>query len=144
MKGTYTVDASVFLNAFNPQQTGYEVSYRLLYLMHQQAIPIIVPTLLLPEIAATIGRGRRDPVLARQFTTTLSHLPHMVLVPLDLSLAQQAVEVAADYHLRGSDAVYVAVALRFSSILVTLDREQQTRAAGAVAARSPADILNQE
>jgi len=42
---TYTIDASVFLNAFNPYEVGHEESHRLLARLQEQAVPIIVPTL---------------------------------------------------------------------------------------------------
>jgi len=141
MATTYTVDASVFLNAFNPYEAGHEESRRLLARMQDEAVPIIVPTLLLPEVAAAVGRGRDDADLARRFTGTLKQLPHLVLVSLDETLAQQAADIAAQHQLRGSDAVYAAVALRFGSTLVTLDREQRERVADAVTSRLPAEAL---
>jgi predicted nucleic acid-binding protein len=137
----FTVDASVFVNAFNPRELGHADSYRFLEYIKAQAFPIIVPTLLLPEIAAAISRGSRDADLARQFAGAISRLSHLMVVPLDATLAQQSAEVAADYHLRGSDAVCVAVALRFGSTLVTLDQEQLTRVASVLAAQRPVDIL---
>jgi len=142
--GIYTVDASVFLNAFNPYEAGHAESQRLLALLQERAAPIVVPTLLLPEVAAAVSRGRNDADLARRFAATLRQLPHLVLIPLDESLAQQATNVAAQHRLRGSDAVYAAVALRFGSTLVTLDREQRERVAGALSARFPAEVLTEE
>ena len=141
MASLYTIDASVFLNAFNPYEAGQEDSYRLLARLQEQAMPIIVPTLLLPEVAAAVSRGREDEHLAREFATSLSRLPHLVWVPLDTTLAQQAVDVAAQHRLRGSDAIYTAVALRFGSTLVTLDREQRERVSDALTARYPAEAL---
>jgi len=141
MASTYTVDASLFLNAFNPYEEGHEESRRLLARLQEKATPIIVPTLLFPEVAAAVMRGRQDDELAREFAATLSRLPHLVLVPLDTTLAQQAAEVAAQYGLRGSDAVYAAVALRFGSTLITLDREQRERVADALTTRYPAEML---
>jgi predicted nucleic acid-binding protein len=137
----YTIDASVFLNAFNPFEAGHQDSRRLLAWLQAQAIPIIAPTLLLPEAAAVIGRGRDDEALAREFAAALTRLPHLVWVPLDPTLARQAAEVAAQYRLRGSDAVYAAVALRFGSTLVTLDQQQRERVDGVVSTRYPAEIL---
>jgi len=137
----YTIDASVFLNAFNPYEAGHKDSNRLLAWLQEQATPIVVPTLLLPEVAAAVSRGREDENLAREFAASLSRLPHLVLVPLDMALALQAVDVAAQHHLRGGDAVYAAVALRFGSTLVTLDREQRERVAGMLAVRSPTEAL---
>jgi predicted nucleic acid-binding protein len=141
MNGTYTVDASVFLNAFNPYEAGYAESQRLLAQLQSQALPIIVPTLLLAEAAAAIARGRDDADLARAFAAALHRLPHLVWVPVDGTLAQQAADLAAQHRLRGSDAVYVAVALRFGSTLITLDREQRQRTAEAIVARYPAEAL---
>jgi len=138
---TYTVDASVFLNAFNPYEAGHAESNRLLALLQEKAEPVIVPTLLLPEVAGAVARGRQDASLARRFTEALSRLPHLVIVPLDAALADQATGVAADHALRGSDAIYIAVALRFGSTLVTLDREQRERAAGLISICWPAEAL---
>lgn len=141
MANLYTIDASVFLNAFNPYEAGHEESNRLLARLQEQAAPIIAPTLLLPEVAAAASRGREEEALARGFAAALSRLPYLVLVPLDAVLAQQAVDVAARHRLRGSDAVYVAVALRFGCSLVTLDREQRERASHALTARYPGEVL---
>jgi len=141
MPTTYTVDASVFLNAFNPYEAGHEESRRLLARMQEQAIPIIVPTLLFPEVAAAISRGRGNADLACRFVATLARLPYLVLMPLDETLARQSADVAAQHRLRGSDAVYVTVALRFGSTLVTLDREQRDRVDSVVPARLPAEAL---
>jgi predicted nucleic acid-binding protein len=141
MPTTYTIDASVFINAFVPTEAGHAESHRLLAALQEKAAPIIVPTLVLPEVAAAVARGQNDAELARRFAATLSHLPHLVLVPVDETLAQQAADLAAQHRLRGSDAVYAAVALRFGSMLVTLDRLQLERAAGVVSTRWPVEAL---
>jgi len=137
----YTVDASVFVNAFNPIEIGHAESNRLLAELKTQGLPIVVPTLVFPEIAATISRVLGDAALARTFANTLREWPGLVIVALDDALSRQAVEAAAQYRLRGSDAVYVAVALRFGCALVTLDQEQRRRAASAMVAQSPAEAL---
>ena len=144
MPTTYTIDASVFTNAFNPAEPGHAESNRLLALLQEKSTPIIVPALVLPEVAAAVARGQDDTELARRFAATLSQLPHLVLVPLDTTLAQQAADLAAQHRLRGSDAVYAAVALRFGSVLVTLDRQQRERVAQAVTTRWPAEALAEQ
>jgi predicted nucleic acid-binding protein len=141
MAGPYVIDASVFLNAFNPSEPGSQLSLQLLESLQAQAIPLIAPTLLLPETAAAISRGQSDPGLARQFATTLARLPHLVLVTLDVLLAQQAVDFAAFHRLRGSDSVYAAVAHRFACPLVTLDREQHDRISTILKTYYPAELI---
>ena len=137
----FTIDASVFLNAFNPDEQHHRDSLRLLSRLREQAAPMVVPTLLLPEVAASISRVRGDSDLALQFTAELERLPHLTLVTLDPALARQATEVAANYRLRGGDAVYVAVALRFGSTLITLDQEQRERVAEVLPTRYPIEAL---
>lgn len=141
MARPFTVDASVFLNAFNPSETGHEESKRAMAWLQEQAIPMIVPTLVLPEVAATIRRVRGDETLARDFAGALSRLPNLMLINLDSTLAQQAADAAAQYRLRGSDAVYAAVAIRFGTVLMTLDREQYERLGQVVTSRYPVEVL---
>jgi predicted nucleic acid-binding protein len=143
MAKTYTVDASVFLNGFNPYEAGHEQSNRMLAGMQAEAVPIIVPTLLLPEVAAAVSRGRDDTDLARGFAAALRRLPHLVVIPLDETLADQAADLVAQYRLRSSDAVYAAVALRFGSTLVTLDQEQRERVADVLPTRLPVEALRE-
>ena len=104
-----------------------------------------MPTLLLPEAAPAIGLSDRARPWrfwpGRTFVVALRRLPHPVWVPLDEGLAGQAADAAAEHGLQGSDAVYLAVALRFGSTLITLDREQRERVAPTAVARTPAEML---
>ncbi len=142
MPGPFVIDASVFLNAFNPIEKGSEISKELLIRLQGKGVPLIAPTLLLPETAAAICRGQDNPELARRFTLALGRLPHLTLVPLDLLLARQASDLAALYRLRGSDSVYVAVAQRFACPLITLDRQQHDRAREALETFYPEEVLS--
>lgn len=137
---TFTVDASVFLNAFNPYEKGHDASHALLASFAEHAIPVIVPNLLRVEVAAAVARGRGDADLARRFAEGLLRLPHLVAVPLDDRLAATAAGLAADRRLRGADAVYGAVALRFGSSLVTRDREQRDRLAEVIPTFLPSEV----
>lgn len=142
MAVTYTIDASVFVNAFNSYELGHANSSRFLEYIKAQAFPIIVPTLVLPEVAAAVSRGSRNATLARKLVNAVGRLPNLLVVSVDDVLARQAADVAADYRLRGSDAVYVAVALRFGATLVTLDQEQAARVASVLTTQDPLEALN--
>jgi predicted nucleic acid-binding protein len=142
MPGTYTLDTSIFLSAFNAYDAGHEECHRLLSRLQEGATPIVVPTHLLSEVAAVISRGRQDGPLASEFADTLSRLPHLIWVPVDMILAHQASALAAKHRLRGSDALYAAVAIRFGSTFVTLDREQRKRVSDALPTLYPAEALD--
>ena len=47
----YTVDASVWVNAFDQREPGHLVSRQFLEVLRDQALPIIVPNLVLVEVA---------------------------------------------------------------------------------------------
>ena len=141
MPGPYTIDASVFLNAFIPSESGHSESKELLNRLRGEGVPMIAPTLLLPEAAAAISRVQNDPKLAIQFAEMLSRLPYLTLVPLDKLLAEQSLNAAAFYRARGSDAVYIAVAQRYATALVTLDKQQHQRANTVLQTYFPKDLL---
>ncbi|MGZ9236067.1 MAG: PIN domain-containing protein [Anaerolineales bacterium] len=48
-------------------------------------------------------------------------------IDVDETVATLAVDIAANHRMRGSDAFYAAVALRFGTEWVTLDKEQLDR-----------------
>jgi len=136
----YTVDASVFLNAFHPHEEGHEESRTLLERLRESAVPMVVPNLLRVEGAAAIARDRQDRALASRFAEALLRVPRLLVIPLDDPLAATAAGIAADHRVRAADAVYGAVALRFGSTLVSRDREQLERLVAVVPTRRPADV----
>ena len=137
MKSPVTVDASVFVNAFSPEEDGSDKSMTFLSQLSKDGIPLIQPTLFLPEIAASIARKQDDAQAALELELELKNFLDLTLIDLDESLADFASEVAAKHRLRGSDAVYAAVALRFGTQLITLDREQLERLPKVLQVRTP-------
>jgi predicted nucleic acid-binding protein len=137
MNPPVTIDASVFVSAFTPSEPAHQESRAFMINVQSQAVPIIVPILVLPEISAAFSRGQSKPELGPAFVTELRNLPHTTFIDVDDSLASLAAEIAAKHRLRGSDAVYAAVALRFGSELITLDREQLERLPKVAAVKIP-------
>lgn len=141
MAATYTLDASVVVSAVRNEEPGHAESRQLMDRLRESATPVIVPTLLLPEAAAALRRVTGDAALAERFVAALQRLPNVVWVAVDSVLARQAAELAGEHALRGSDAVYAAVARRFGSTLVTLDQQQLERSAGAIETRGPDEAI---
>jgi predicted nucleic acid-binding protein len=137
MNPPVTFDASVIVSAFTPGEPAHAESKAFMMEVRRQAIPIIVPTLLLPEVSAAFSRGQGKPELGIEFARVLQNFPNTTFVELNSSLADAAVEIAANHRLRGSDSVYVAVASRFGTELITLDREQLERLPKIIPVRKP-------
>jgi predicted nucleic acid-binding protein len=137
----YTIDASVWVNGFDQREPGHQISRQVLELLSQQSIPIVVPNLVLAEVAGAISRTRNDPTQAQMFAVALNNLPNVTVMPLDEMLAHQTLALAAQHGLRGADAVYASVAMHAGCTLITLDNEQLTRLAGVVTTQTPAAAL---
>lgn len=137
----YAVDASVWVNAFDQREPNFKTSWRFLQALHEQALPVVVPNLLLVEVAGAISRTRNEPVRAQEFATAVAQLPSVTLLPLDGKLAEEARNLAAQNGLRGADAVYAAVALHADCTLVSLDQEHLTRLTSVVPVCAPAAAL---
>jgi predicted nucleic acid-binding protein len=137
----YTVDASVWANGFDQREAGHAMRRQVLEVPRTRALPIVVPNLVLAEVAGAISRTRNDPVRAEAFATTLGRLPNVTVVALDVALGHQARALAAQYGLRGADAMYAAVAQQAGCTLISLDHEQLTRLGSIVMVRTPAAVL---
>lgn len=137
MNSPVTVDASVFVNAFSPTEEGSIQSLEYIIKLRNEGIPLLQPTLFLPEVIASVARKKGDARLALELAKELRNFSSLTLISLDENLADFASEVAANHRLRGSDAVYAAIALRFGAELITLDREQLERLPKVLSVRSP-------
>ena len=120
----YTVDASVWVNAFDQREPGHDTSREVLERLRDRALPVFVPNLLLVEVAGAVSRTRDNPAQAQAFARNLLNLPNVTFVALDEGLAIQALALAAQHRLRGADAVYATVGCRAIGLYVDLARQR--------------------
>jgi predicted nucleic acid-binding protein len=137
----YTIDASVFVNAFNPHEDGHAQSLQILTTIQERGDPVIAPTLLLAEVASAVARASDDSAGALQYANATAALPHLTLVTLTPAMARQAAELAATHRLRGADAVYLAVARRYGTTLVSRDDKQRSRGSAVARCQTPEEAL---
>jgi predicted nucleic acid-binding protein len=137
----YTIDASVFLNAFNRNERDHAESVRLLAAIQKAGDPVIVPALVVAEIGSAIARTTSDRDTALIYASATASLPHVTLIPVTVAMAMDTADIAATYRLRGSDASYVAVGERFATTLVSLDQEHLTRGARIATCQTPQQAL---
>lgn len=137
MNSPVTIDASVFVSAFTPTEPAHQASKAFMLNVRKESIPIIVPILVLPEISAVLSRGQGKPELGLSFVQELRNFPNTTFIDVDDGIATLAVDIAANNRLRGSDAIYAAVALRFGTELITLDKEQLERLPKVLSVRAP-------
>ncbi len=137
----YTIDASVWVNGFDQREPGYEFSRDLLNLLATRSLPVFIPNLVLAEVAGAISRTRNAPEQAPAFANSLSNLPNVTFLPLDMIRIRRALALAANQGLRGADSLYAAVAVEANCTLITLDNEHLTRLIDIVPTCTPRAAL---
>lgn len=130
------VDASVFVSRLVRTDAHHPTTTRWFERHGDGSNLLVVPAVMPAEVAGAIARRTKDGTLARRAVDRLLRLPFLRVVAVDRTLGLQAANLAADLGLRGTDAMYVAVAERLGLPLVTWDREQRERAATIVSTRT--------
>lgn len=126
------IDASVFMALLYQDEPGHKISRTWFGDALTSGEILSSQVIVLAEVAAAISRSKSDSARANQFVQLLTDGDLITLYPVTFGLAERAAEIAADYKIRGCDAVYVALAEQLGEELVTLDNEQLTRGAGVV------------
>lgn len=137
----YTLDANIFVRDANPHDPSHETCRDLLERLHAARLPIFEPAILLAEVAGPLSRTFRDPIRARLYAEAVSALPNLSLIAIDGEIAQLAAEIAADYALRGMDAIYIAIAYSYNCAFVTLDEEPRRRAGSLIRVLLPTEAI---
>ncbi|GIW15278.1 MAG: hypothetical protein KatS3mg063_1131 [Tepidiforma sp.] len=127
-----TLDASVFVSLFNARDRQHETTVAWLREALAEGEPLRAPVIALAEVSAAIAAGTGDKHLAREVEQQLRASPLFEFLPVALPLADRAAALAAEHQLRGSDALYFAVAETLGDRLVTLNPRQLQRAGQVV------------
>ena len=136
-------DASVWVSRFLPDDEFHEVSRAWLKSVVGAGLPLFAPSHVLAEVAGAVtrrtGRTRYGYAVAQR----IQQVPTLQLVAINVEIGDFAAEVASSCRLRGSDALYAAVAHQLNVSLVSWDKEQMTRVAGFITAYSPDEQIGQ-
>jgi predicted nucleic acid-binding protein len=135
------IDASVYVSRMHRQGANHLESVRLLRVVAARRVPVVCPEILFPEVAAAVARGLDDTELGYRAAAHLRTLPGHRFVSVDRALSGLAARLAAEYPLRGADAIYAALAHREGAYLITWDRQQRERAAGVVETLTPVEAV---
>lgn len=131
------VDASVWVSLLVPQDAHHRVCRGWINRELTAGTSLVIPAHGLAEVAGTVARRTGYAADGRHARATLLAVPGLRLVPIEAGLADSAASAAADYLLRGADAIYAAVAQALNLPLVTLDEELRRRTAGFVQVGAP-------
>lgn len=144
MEPKVVVDASVWVSRLMPQDVNHDASSFWMERFTAEGGFLVAPVFLLIEIAASISRVTGDTALAKQIVEDIKSDSMMQAMPLDTTLVQAAVTIAADLQLRAGDATYVVAAHQLNIPLISWDKEQLQRAGSLVSTYTPDNYAFQE
>jgi predicted nucleic acid-binding protein len=132
-----TVDANIWVAAFDPLDRFHHHSRDFLAAVTQQGIALAGPTFVLVEVACALVRRAQNPATGKVAFERLRLHPLLRLQPLDDALLARAAELGVERLVRGADALYAATAQLHQGQLISWD-DELIRCVGAI---TPADWL---
>lgn len=135
------VDASVWVARFLDVDRHHVVATACITALLERDSRLVIPVLAWPEVAGAITRRTGATSDGQDAVDIIRALRWIESVPMDQSLAHEAVKIASSRRLRGADAVYVALAVARKEPLITLDTEMLERARGVAEVLTPEQWL---
>ncbi len=125
-----TVDASVWVAAFDPRDRFHDASETFLREHARRGTRLHAPAIVVLETGCAIARRARNPASGEAAAARLRSHPALDLHPVDATLLSAARKLGTKLLLKSADSLYVAVADLRGAPLVTWD-EEVVRRAGA-------------
>lgn len=133
----FVVDASVWVSYFLSEDAFHDQSRAWIGRQLRAGDILTAPSLLISEIGGAVARRAGIPAFGARAVVLVQAFDNVRFFSVDMDVAQEAAEIATQLGLRGSDAVYVAVALRLNVPLVTWDDEQRQRGKAVTPYQAP-------
>ncbi len=127
-----TLDSSVLISLFNAHDRQHAQTAAWFREAVADGEPLRAPVTAIAEVSSAISVGTGDKQLARDVETHIRHSPLFEFLPIAMPLAERAATIAAEHQVRGTDAIYFAVAETLGDRLVTLNPRQLQRGSAVV------------
>jgi predicted nucleic acid-binding protein len=135
------VDASVWISAMLPGDVHHETSSKWIDKVNASGWVLIVPAHYPAEVCGAISRLQPPGVSLTQMTEFLFDPEFFDIHQITSELSRLSADVAGTSALRGSDAVYVALASQLDLPLVTWDKQQRERGAVFCRTMTPVEAM---
>ena len=135
------IDASVWVAAFVRSDVHHAQADQLLEKCLASRINVIVPEIVLLEVAAGVARLWQDEGPGQIAAKRIERFPKIKFVALQMAFLNRSILLATRHFLRAADALYVAAARQSKASLVTLDAEMLQRGKAAATVLNPTDWL---
>ena len=131
------VDASVWVSGLILQDAFHDISRGWLATQHARDNLLAIPVICLAEVSGVISRVTGYSEEGERAIDQIITQSNLRVLPVNHSLGLEAAQLAALLHLRGADAVYVALARRLKIPLATWDQELLQRCGQVISVQQP-------
>lgn len=119
------LDTNVFIYAFEQHPQFGETVKAILDEVEEGMVEAVVSTITLTEILTKPIREGNE-TLEKRYRLLFTHFPNLTVVPVDVSVAEQAAYLRGKYGLKTPDALIVASAIvARAKLLITNDRRME-------------------
>lgn len=133
----FCIDVSVIISALRPQEPYSENSRAFLDRARENQSKIFLPEIALTEIASGLYRATKNANFISEIISSLRSTPAFYFVAVDSKIVNQAVNVILKTGLRSLDALYIALAIEYNLVLITLDKEQASKGGRLIRIETP-------
>ena len=128
-----TVDANIWIAAFDPHDRFHEESTHFLTIVAKRHLPVVGPAFVVVECACAVARRTGNVGIAAEIQQRLYAYPHLILLPINERFLTAATALGIQHMVRGADALYVAAAHLSQTQLISWDDELCRRASAVTA-----------
>lgn len=119
------IDASVWLSAILPTDVHYQYTVPWKKLIEASGEPIAVPAHFPAEVAGVLSRTGSDRTFIADTLDSIGSGHLFAIYPITVGFGRFCAEMASLAAVRGSDAIYLALAQSLDVPMLTWDRQQR-------------------
>lgn len=135
------IDASVWLSAILPTGVHYTDTVPWRNHVETTGVPISVPAHFIAEVAGVLSRIGLDREFVANTLDLIESERLFTIYPISAAFGRLCAEVASVAAVRGSDAIYLALAQFLDVPLLTWDRQQRERGSGMCRTMTPVEVM---
>lgn len=134
-------DTSVWLAGLLPTDAHFRETQPFLDLVHLGHVRLHVPAHFPAEVAGVLSRVGEPEQIIGDMMSVIGSVQLFTIHSISVSLGLLAADIARHARIRGSDAVFLALAAALDLPLVSWDRQQRERGARFCRTMTPVDAM---
>lgn len=135
------IDTSVWISHLVVPDVHYAATNAWLDQLQTRQVRFCVPSIFIAEVSGVLARIDAPDAFVADTVSRIDTSDRFVITPVTLGHAMRAADIARIARIRGSDAVFVALAALLEIPLVSWDKQQRERGAVFCRTMTPVEAM---